>query len=107
MVKPTLDLTNKSPVHILSHDTATFTIEGVAYSSACEALLRLSPRPSLVFQAKMPSDKISIPQMLGMVEPPKAFCFRGKEIAGFHGGYVGECFIWIPGSEPVISLGDD
>jgi hypothetical protein len=55
----------------------------------------------------MPSDKVSIPQMLGMVESPKAFCFRGKEIAGFHGGYVGECFIWIPGSEPVISLGDD
>lgn len=107
MVKPILDLTNNSPVHVLAKDTATFTMEGIAYSSACEALLHLSPRSSLVFHAKVPSGKVSIPQMLGMVEQPKAFCFRGKEIEGFHGGYVGECFVWIPESEPVISLGDD
>ena len=106
-VKPILDLANNSSVQVLAKDTATFTMEGIAYSSACEALLHLSPRPSLVFQAKVPDGKVSIPQMLGMIEPPKDFCFRGKEIAGFHGGYVGDCFVWIPESEPVISLGDD
>lgn len=107
MFKPILDPSNNSSAQVLAKDTATFTMEGIAYSSACEAILHLSPRPSLVFQAKVPSGKASIPQMLGLVEPPKDFCFRGKEIAGFHGGYVGDCFVWMPASEPVISLGDD
>ncbi len=70
-VKPILDLANNSSVQVLAKDTATFTMEGIAYSSACEALLHLSPRPSLVFQAKVPDGKVSIPQMLGMIEPRK------------------------------------
>ncbi len=87
IAKPIYGLNANASMQILGTDTATYALEGKNYSHSCEAVLRLSPRPGLVFQARVPEGQVSIPQLLGMGDLPTEFFFRGKKITGFFGGY--------------------